>query len=91
MISLPSRQLRVARPAAAGAPPLLYRLQHLVTRRRQLGRRSPIAAAIALVSAGRKPESEPLAGLLGAQRSAGSMLSTMCTSIGGESPMVGIR
>src|SRR5262249_34669812 len=54
-------------------------------------KRTPIASAIALVSAGRKAASEPSPASLAPNGPCGSLLSTMPTSMGGESWMVGTR
>src|SRR5476651_709252 len=54
-------------------------------------KRMPMASAMALVSAGRKAASEPSPASLAPNGPCGSMLSTMPTSIGGESWMVGTR
>ena len=48
-------------------------------------KRMPMASATALVSAGRKAASEPSPASLAPNGPCGSMLSTMPTSIGGES------
>src|SRR5262249_30256676 len=54
-------------------------------------KRSPVASAIAFVSAGRNAASEPSPASLAPNGPCGSLLSTMPTSIGGESWMVGTR
>lgn len=54
-------------------------------------RRSPVASAIALVSAGRKPASEPSAASFAPNGPFGSGASTMKVSIGGDSTIVGTR
>src|ERR1700686_852753 len=54
-------------------------------------KRKPTASAMALVSAGRNAASEPSPASLAPNGPCGSMLSTMPTSIGGESWMVGTR
>jgi hypothetical protein len=54
-------------------------------------KRTPMASAMALVSAGRKAASEPSPASLAPNGPCGSLLSTMPTSIGGESWMVGTR
>src|SRR5438876_6718256 len=53
--------------------------------------RMPMASAIALVSAGRNAASEPSPASLAPNGPCGSLLSTMPTSMGGESWMVGTR
>src|ERR1700722_10513565 len=53
--------------------------------------RNPVASAIVLVNAGRNAASEPSPASLAPNGPCGSMLSTMPTSIGGESWMVGTR
>jgi hypothetical protein len=54
-------------------------------------KRTPMASAMALVSAGRNAASEPSPASLAPNGPCGSLLSTMPTSIGGESWMVGTR
>src|SRR5580700_94304 len=54
-------------------------------------KRNPVASAMALVSAGRNAASEPSPASLAPNGPCGSMLSTMPTSIGGESWIVGTR
>src|SRR6185436_14304204 len=54
-------------------------------------KRMPIASAMALVRAGRKAASEPSPASLAPNGPCGSLLSTIPTSIGGESWMVGTR
>src|SRR5262245_53064021 len=54
-------------------------------------KRMPIASAIAFVSAGKNAASEPSPASLAPNGPCGSLLSTMPTSIGGESWMVGTR
>src|SRR5207344_2372226 len=54
-------------------------------------KRMPIASAMALVSAGKNAASEPSPASLAPNGPCGSLLSTMPTSIGGESWMVGTR
>ena len=54
-------------------------------------KRRPVASAMALVSAGRNAASEPSPASLAPNGPCGSMLSTMPTSIGGESWIVGTR
>src|SRR5262249_24685691 len=54
-------------------------------------KRSRVASAMALVSAGRNAASEPSPASLASNGPCGSLLSTMPTSIGGESWMVGTR
>src|SRR6185436_3708097 len=54
-------------------------------------KRTPIASAMALVSAGRKAASEPSPASLAPNGPCGSLLSRMPTSIGEESWMVGTR
>src|SRR4029079_15632622 len=53
--------------------------------------RPPVASAMALVSAGRNAASDPSPASLAPNGPCGSLLSTMPTSIGGESWMVGTR
>src|ERR1041384_8835982 len=57
----------------------------------RLLKRRPVASAMALVSAGKNAASEPSPASLAPNGPCGSMLSTMPTSIGGESWMVGTR
>src|SRR5262249_24790829 len=54
-------------------------------------KRTPMASAMALVSAGRKAASEPSPASLAPNGPCGSLLSMIPTSIGGESWMVGTR
>src|SRR6516164_8338632 len=54
-------------------------------------KRRPVASAMALVSAGRNAASDPSPASLAPNGPCGSLLSTMPTSIGGESWMVGTR
>jgi hypothetical protein len=53
--------------------------------------RSPIASAIALVSAGRNAESDPSPASFAPNGPFGSGASTIDVSIGGDSTIVGIR
>ena len=53
--------------------------------------RKPMASATASVNAGRKPASDPSPASLAPKGPRGSLLSTICTSMGGESAIVGTR
>src|SRR5205814_10732217 len=57
----------------------------------RLLKRRPVASAMALVSAGKNAASEPSPASLAPNGPCGSTLSTMPTSIGGESWIVGTR
>ena len=74
-----------------GALPLLDGGEHPVGRYRQIVEAHAVASAMALVSAGRNAASEPSPASLAPNGPCGSLLSTMPTSIGGESWMVGTR
>src|SRR5580658_942540 len=56
-----------------------------------VSKRSPTASAMALASAGRNAASDPSPASFAPKGPCGSLLSTMPTSIGGESSMVGTR
>src|SRR5436305_2293573 len=57
----------------------------------KLLKRTPMASAMALVKAGRNAASDPSPASLAPNGPCGSLLSTMPTSMGGESSMVGTR